>query len=617
MRLLLIHAEEFSFKARERALEAADELTPDLQAGEARNALVAFVTVEKDDIDDIQYLSKVADDILDVARRVKAESIVLYPYAHLSPNLAPASRARGIFNALYEVLKSKSSMPVIKAPFGYYKAFSIRCIGHPLSELSRSYTPEKAEAPQAVRPITGDFYVIITPNGLVHKAEEYGFKKGEEDLKVLVEKEVFKRELPGGREPKYLDYCRKFGFEWEPMSDIGHMRYGPLATLMLELVEDYAWILARELGIPVFKIKGTNMFRKGEKAIAEHARLFGERMYTLESDGEELIMRYAACFQQFAIVKDWYLTERDLPFGIIEIADSYRYEQPGETVLCFRLRRFYMPDLHIFTKDLNEALEISFKLHELIFREAHKLGRDYVSLYNVTREFYERHRDYLFEIARREGKPILVRVLPEQRYYWVLNVEFHIIDELKRPREIATYQIDVGNAERFGIRYRDASGDVKYPVIIHTAIIGSIERYIYMLLDTAAQMEAKGQTPRLPTWITPIQVRLIPITQAHLEFAERIADQLEGRMIRVDIDDRFEETLGRRIRDAETLWIPYIVVIGDKELKSGRLSVRVRGIGVFEWSLDELMARIEEEIRGYPRRPLTLPRYVSKRPLMA
>ncbi len=200
------------------------------------------------------------------------------------------------------------------------------------------------------------------------------------------------------------------------------------------------------------------MFRRGERAIDEHARLFNERMYTIEGDKDEIIMRYAACFQQFAMIRDWVLSYRDIPIGMLEVADSYRYEQPGETVLCFRLRRFYMPDLHIFTRDLKNAMEVALKLHEIIFREIRKLGRDYVSLYNVTKQFYDEHRDYLIELARREGKPILVRIMPEQKYYWVLNVEFHIVDELRRPREIATFQFDVGNAQRFGIKYRDENG---------------------------------------------------------------------------------------------------------------------------------------------------------------
>ena len=616
MRLLFIHAEDFSYQVRDKAVENPEPLTPDLEKGSAKNALVVFMSVEESDTEDPNYVSYVAEQILDVLNRVKASQIVLYPYAHLSPNLAKPSKALSVLLAVYEKLKEKSPVPVSRAPFGYYKAFDIKCYGHPLSELSKTLSPSMVTT-QAAQPqvVSKDYYVILTPSGEEYDATKYPFKPNEDDLKALVEKEVLKRELEGGKEPRYIDYCRKFGFEWEPMSDVGHMRYGPAATLMMELVEDYAWRLANELGIPVFKIRGTNMFRRGERAIDEHARLFNERMYTIEGDKDELIMRYAACFQQFAMIRDWVLSYRDIPIGMLEVADSYRYEQPGETVLCFRLRRFYMPDLHIFTRDLKNAMDVALKLHEIIFREIRKLGRDYVSLYNVTKQFYDEHKDYLIELARREGKPILVRIMPEQKYYWVLNVEFHIVDELRRPREIATFQFDIGNAQRFGIKYRDENGEVRYPVIIHTAIIGSVERYIYALLDTAAIAESRGEVPRLPTWVSPIQVRVIPISKEHMAFANDIASKLEDRMIRVDIDDRFDETLAKRVRDAETFWVPYIVVVGDREVKTGKLSVRVRGSQKpLELSIDELIGRIEEEIKGYPRRPLTMPKYLSMRP---
>jgi threonyl-tRNA synthetase len=615
MRLLFIHAEDFSYQVRDKAVENPEPLTPDLERGSAKNVLVVFMSVEEGDSEDPSYISYVTDQILDVLNRVKASQIVLYPYAHLSPNLASPSKALGVLLAVYNNLREKSPVPVSRAPFGYYKAFDIKCYGHPLSELSKSLSPTMVTTQAKQQVVSRDYYVVLTPNGEEYDATKYQFKPGEEDLMALVEKEVLKKELEGGGEPRYIDYCRKFGFEWEPMSDAGHMRYGPAATLMMELVEDYAWKLANELGIPVFKIRGTNMFRRGERAIDEHAKLFNERMYTIEGDRDELIMRYAACFQQFAMIRDWVLSYKDIPVGMLEVADSYRYEQPGETVLCFRLRRFYMPDLHIFTKDLNNAMEVALKLHEIIFREIRRLGRDYVSLYNVTKQFYDEHRDYLIELARREGKPILVRVMPEQKYYWVLNVEFHIVDELRRPREIATFQFDVGNAQRFGIKYMGENGEVKYPVIIHTAILGSVERYIYALLDTAAITESKGGVPRLPTWVAPIQVRLIPIGKDHLQYANDIASKLEDRMIRVDIDDRFDETLAKRIRDAETFWVPYIIVIGDREVKAGKLSVRARGAQkVAEMGIDELINRIEEEIKGYPRRPLTMPKYLSKRP---
>lgn len=610
MRVLLIHAQYFRWEPKEPALDIRD----DPVSGNADNALVAFITVEEGDKPDEAYLAAISRDIVEVAKKVDAQTIVIYPYAHLSPNLAKPYTSREILNKLFDILNGFNLFKVLKAPFGYYKSFEIKCIGHPLSELSRSYSykPELFSGrPQAqAERAAPDIYLILSPEGEEYNPADYPLDKYP-DLKALVDKEVFKRELPGG-EPKYIEYVKRFGFEWEPMSDVGHMRYGPDATIMMELVEDYAYQVAKSLGIPIFKIRGTNMFKLSERPIETHAKLFGERLYIVEADTES-ILRYAACFQQFAMVRDWVVSYRNLPFGMLEVADSYRYEQPGETVLLFRLRRFYMPDLHIFTKDLKQAIEVTYKLHNKIFEEIRKIGRDYVSLYNVTAEFYRGYKDYLIELAKREGKPILLRILPEQKYYWVLNVEFHIIDELGRPREIATFQIDVGNAMRFNIKYIDDENKIRYPVIIHTAILGSVERYLFALFDTAALMEKRGQVPRLPTWISPVQVRIIPINREQLEEALKLADELEGADIRADIDDR-NETLSRRIRDAEREWIPYIVVIGHKEVESKTLTVRIRGGTQRQMTHQELISLIKSEIKGYPKRPLYMPRLLSERP---
>lgn len=604
MRILLIHAKTFEYEAKEKALDAAEELGEN-KAGKFQNVLVVFLTVEKGDGSSPDVVEKAVSDILDVYGKVGASGIVVYPYAHLSSNLAPPEEAKRVLVQVAEKISEKG-VQVSRAPFGWYKRFVIDCYGHPLSELSRSILP--GEEPKRGY---ADFAVMF-PDGRIVSIEELDEKELPRDFVALLEAEVFKAKREGG-EPKYLEYCKKFGFEWEPMSDLGHMRYGPEATVMLEAVAEYAWLCAKSLGIPVYKVRGTNTFNLSFKPVQQHAELFGDRLYQLEVDEKKLILRYAACHQQFAMVRDWDISYRDLPFGAFEVADSYRLEQPGELLLCFRLRKFHMPDLHIFCRDLQEAMEISFKVHQKIYEEMGKLGRSYVSIYNLTRSFLEKNKDYLMRLLEKEQKPVLLHFVPEGKYYWVLNIEYNIIDELGRPREIGTFQIDIGNAERFGITYVDENNTRKYPVIIHTALIGSLERYIFAVFDTVVQKAKQGETPSLPVWLSPVQVRIIPFSAEFLKRADEIAQALEENMIRVDIDDR-EESLAKRIREAEVKWIPYIVVLGKKEVESGKLSVRIRGKGQVELTVDELVSRILEETKGYPRIYTSLPRYVSRRP---
>ncbi len=131
MRLLFIHAEDFSYQVRDKAVENPEPLTPELEKGFAKNALVVFMSVEENDTEDPNYVDYVADEILDVLNKVKASQIVLYPYAHLSPNLAKPGKALSVLLAVYNKLREKSPVPVSRAPFGYYKAFDIKCYGHP------------------------------------------------------------------------------------------------------------------------------------------------------------------------------------------------------------------------------------------------------------------------------------------------------------------------------------------------------------------------------------------------------------------------------------------------------------------------------------------------------
>ncbi len=609
MRLLLIHAKKFQYSVTEKAVKNPEEINEADRTGSFDNTLVVFTSIEKDD--DENVINKAIEEIIDTAEKVKPSSIVIYPYAHLSTELADPLIAQKLFSQLYERLAEKIDLPVYKAPFGWYKSFTLECYGHPLSELSK--TIKKTKGGEIVRRELKKIFYIVTPDGKVFKPEEFDYTEYP-DLKILVDKEVFGKELEGGKNI-VNKYCRKFGFEWEPMSDHGHMRYGPHATTIMETLFQYSWQVARSLGIPVFKVIGTNMFDLSEKPVLEHALLFGDRLYELEVEGKKYVMRYAACHQQFAMLRDWIISYKNLPFGMFEVADSYRLEQRGELNLCFRLRKFYMPDLHILTKDLDQAIEASKIVQKKILEEVAKVGRRYVALYNVTQDFFEKYRDVLVDFIKRDNYPALVAVIPSGIYYWVLNVEYHIIDNLKRPREIATFQIDIGNGKRFNITYTDENGEKKHPVIIHTAILGGIERYIYMVLDTAAQMQLSGKTPYIPTWLSPIQVRIIPIKNEYLDYARSVAEKLMAKNIRVDIDDR-DESLGKKIRDAGREWIPYIVVIGEREIKSNTINVRFRKTNDQKiMSVDELIQVIEQEIKDYPRTPQTLPVLLSQRPI--
>jgi threonyl-tRNA synthetase len=201
-------------------------------------------------------------------------------------------------------------------------------------------------------------------------------------------------------------------------------------------------------------------------------------------------------------------------------------------------------------------------------------------------------------------------------FYFVLKFEFNFVDAIDKASALSTVQIDVENAERYDISYIDTQGEAKRPVILHCSPSGAIERCIYSLLEKAAMDAETGKVPMFPVWLSPTQVRVIPIADKHLEFAKEVASRLEGR---VDIDDR-EETVGKKIRSAGMEWVPYVVVVGDQELESGMLNVTIRAESKpkkpmqIQMSVDELNRKIWDEIACMPFQRLPLNQLLSRRP---
>jgi threonyl-tRNA synthetase len=188
------------------------------------------------------------------------------------------------------------------------------------------------------------------------------------------------------------------------------------------------------------------------------------------------------------------------------------------------------------------------------------------------------------------------------------------VDALNKASALSTVQIDIENTERFDIKYVDEEGKEKHPIMLHASISGSIDRNVYALLEMAYLNQQKGKKAMLPLWLSPTQVRLAPLTEEYLGYAKEIAEELDKNTIRVDIDDR-NETVGKKIRDAETEWIPYILVLGENEKKSARFRARVRSTGEQkDMSLPEIIAEIKGQTGGMPYKPLPLPRLISKRP---
>jgi threonyl-tRNA synthetase len=331
---------------------------------------------------------------------------------------------------------------------------------------------------------------------------------------------------------------------------------------MRRLVQDYARQLVRQVGLPMYEVNGSNIFNLDSPVVAAYAQLYGDRLYQFKSGNNQVVMSYDASYPQFNLAKDHALSHRNLPFAHFSISDCYRHEQSGECMLLYRQRRFYMPDIHPYFKDIAEAFAWYPKLQEQILASGHELQRGYeVSIEVSSPKYWEQYRNEILSVAASLDRDVLVGVANDGvDRYWIINVDYKIIDALGQSREIACIQVDVGNAPRLGIEYIDENGKRQHPVIIHSAIPGGIERYLYMALD--------GFANGLPLWLYPVQIRLIPVSDQYVELCQQFSSQLDGRPVRAEIDDR-NDSVGKKVKRAREDLVPYSIVIGEKEAKNG------------------------------------------------
>jgi threonyl-tRNA synthetase len=234
----------------------------------------------------------------------------------------------------------------------------------------------------------------------------------------------------------------------------------------------------------------------------------------------------------------------------------------------------------------------------------------------VTSDFYEQNKEFIKTFAAKLNKPIIVEIWKEKFFYFIVKWEFNFIDSLGKAAALSTDQIDVENGERYKIEFVDSDGEKKYPIILHNSPSGAIERVIFALLEKADRNGTRGMTPALPLWLTHTQVRIIPVASKHAEFGEKVLDELDKNNIRADIDDR-ELSVAKKIREAESEWVHFILVIGDKEVDGSELVVRERlSKSQYAITLENLIGKIKQEISDKPYMPLNLPVYLSKRPLI-
>ena len=319
---------------------------------------------------------------------------------------------------------------------------------------------------------------------------------------------------------------------------------------------------------------------------------------TTPEEGEVYLLKPMNCPHHCMIYKWQPRSYKDLPLRLAEFGTVYRYEQSGELHGLTRVRSFTQDDAHIFcrpdqVKDefirVMEIIEIIFKALSFENFEAQISLRDPedTEKYVGTDENWERAEAAIVEACKEKGLPAKVEY-GEAAFYGP-KLDFMVKDALGRRWQLGTIQVDYNLPERFDLTYIGSDNEKHRPVMIHRAPFGSMERFVAVLLEHCA-----GD---FPLWLTPDQVMILPVSEKYHDYAEKLNELLKRNEIRTLIDMRSEK-IGRKIRDAEMKKVPYMLIVGEKEMNENAVSVRKHGQGdLGSMSVEDFIAMIEKQVK--------------------
>ena len=376
-------------------------------------------------------------------------------------------------------------------------------------------------------------------------------------------------------------------------------------------------------GLPLFTPKGTVIREELQKALIDiskkynyqrvsiphlakeklyeisgHAEKFKEELLEVKSKYDDFVLKPVNCPHHTQIYASKPRSYRDLPVRYMESTPQHRDEKPGEIGGLTRTRSFTVDDGHLFCtlEQVEEEAKNICKIIEEFYRGIGLWGNHWVSLsvrdYSDFSKYIGEETDWdesekMLEKISKDLNLDAKKIEGEAAIYGP-KLDFMFTDSLGRERQLATVQIDFSMPKRFELEYTDKNGEKKNPVMIHRAILGSYERFMAILIEHFAGA--------FPLWLSPIQVEIIPVSEKFNKYGNKVLEQLKDSEIRVEINEK-DETLGKRISEAEKQKIPYMIIVGGKEMDSESVTIRARGQKEQEIvKIDKFVEKITKEI---------------------
>ena len=559
-----MHADFIEYTPVKKEISRAEDIEP--KTVREDEIVVLFTAFEQGD--DEELAKKAVAESKDFLSKLGTKRVLLYPFAHLSQNLAPPAEALRLLLEMEKEAKA-AGLEVHRAPFGWTKALQVKVKGHPLAEMSRSYS----HGAPAVQPAKARTKRELSAEEAMARLKKSDFVNlPDTDHRTIGER---------------LDL-----FSFQEVSP-GMVYWHDKGLTMRNLLMDFLRSELRKQGyqeVSTPALANTALWR-----VSGHDEHYKENMFLTALGDEEMGMKPMNCPSAFLIYKSRKWSFRELPVRYATFDPLYRNELSGVASGLFRVKSLTQDDAHIIATE-DQAEDELGKMLDLMQKVYGVFGLEYKVKISTrpddsmgSDEEWKRATDVLIRVVKSRGWKYEVK--DKEGNFYSPKIDVDIKDSLGREWQCGTFQLDLQEPKRFKLSYTASDGKEHTPVVLHRTILGSMERFIGVMLE-----HYRGV---LPVWLSPVQARVIPLSDENLEYARRVLGQLVDGGVRAE--GVFDSgTMGSKIRDAQLQKIPYMLVVGKKEESSETIAVRTRtGEQQFGVKVGDFVSRVRDEVGAH------------------
>jgi threonyl-tRNA synthetase len=564
MKILQMHADFIEYRPIKKEIASAEEAEPKTVREE--EVVVLFTAVEAGD--DGELAKQAISESKEFLSKLRVKRVMIYPFAHLSQNLAKPSEALPVLDVMEKEAKS-AGLEVRRAPFGWNKALQIKVKGHPLAEMSRSYSHVPAQAPVVVLRPKKD----MSEHEMLSRIKKSDFGAlPDTDHRVIGEKlDLFSFHEPSPGMPFWHDK--------------GLVIKDVLSEFIRTEQKKRGYIM---IGTPA--LANTILWK-----VSGHWDHYKENMFLTQYGEDEFGLKPMNCPSTFLFYKTRKWSYKDLPLRVADFDPLFRNELSGVASGLFRVKTFVQDDAHIFVAEdqivdeLTRVIELMTRFYSIFKLEYTPKISTMPDDHMGTKEQWDRAVSALVEAVKSEKITPVIK--EKEGAFYGPKIDVDVKDSSGREWQCATIQLDFQMPQRFKLTYTGQDGAEHTPAVIHRVIYGSLERFIGIILE-----HYKGA---LPIWLSPVQVKVIPLSEEHKGYASRVTESLTKAGIRAEGD--FESgTMGAKIRNAQLLKIPYMLILGKKEEDAATVAVRTRsGEQRFGVKLEDFLSEVKEKVADF------------------